>query len=172
VGHETDITIADFVADVRAPTPTAAAEMAVPDMAELHSSLVQVQVRMARALWSRLEREQERLDYLQRSITARKMYSRLEQARQRLDYLGERLSGAPEEMLQARKSRLELAEGRLAAVGPRATLSRGYCLARGARGLILRPEDAQPGEMVELILADGRLRCMILESMGEKREFL
>ncbi len=171
VGHETDITIADFVADVRAPTPTAAAEMAVPDMAELKSSLVQAQVRMARALWSRLERERERLDYLQRSIAARKMYSRLEQARQRMDYLGERLSAAPEEMLQARKSRLELAEGRLAAVGPRATLSRGYCLARGARGLILRPEDAQPGEMVELILADGRLRCMVLESMGERREF-
>jgi len=96
------------------------------------------------------------------------MYSRLGEARQRLDYLGERLAAAPKEMLQAKKSRLELAEGRLAAVGPRATLSRGYALARSARGLILRAEDVQPGEVVELILAEGRLRCRVLESKGDK----
>lgn len=171
VGHETDITIADFVADVRAATPTAAAEMAVPDMVELRSGLLQTRTRMYRALWYGLERRQERLDYLQRSIGARRMYSRLGEARQRLDYLGERMNAVQAESLQARKSRLERAEVRLAAIGPRATLSRGYAFVRTSRGLILRARDARPGEVVELILADGRLRCRVLESRCEEEEY-
>jgi exodeoxyribonuclease VII large subunit len=60
--------------------------------------------------------------------------------------------------------RLDLAECRLAAVGPQATLSRGYALARTRRGLLLRSEDAEPGEVLELILAKGRLLCRVLES--------
>ena len=168
IGHETDVTIADFVADVRAPTPTAAAKMAVPDMEELKSWLMQSEIRMVRALWSGLERKGERLEYLSRSISARKMYYLVAEARQRLDFLGERLGAAEEEKLKGLIGRLNLAEGRLAAVGPLATLSRGYAIARSGRGLLLRAEDAKPGEVVELILAKGRLLCRVLES--EDRE--
>ncbi len=99
VGHETDVTIADFVADVRAPTPTAAAEMAVPDLEVLQSYLVQAEVRMARALWSGLERKRERLEYLERGISAQKMYSLAAEMRQRLDWLGEQLIAAQKEKL-------------------------------------------------------------------------
>ena len=164
IGHETDVTIADFVADVRAPTPTAAAKMAVPDMDELKSWIMQSEIRMVRALWSGLERKGERLEYLSRSISARKMYSLVAEARQRLDFLGECLGAAEEEKLKGLVSRLNLAEGRLAAVGPQATLSRGYAIARSGRGLLLRSEDAKPGDVVELILAKGRLLCRVLES--------
>lgn len=161
IGHETDVTIADFVADVRAPTPTAAAKMAVPEIEELRSWLVQVEIRMARALWSGLERKGERLEYLSRNISARRMYSLAAEARQHLDLLGERLGQAQEGKLKGLINRLDLAEGRLAAVGPQATLSRGYAIARSRRGLLLHSYDAEPGEVIELLLANGRLLCRV-----------
>jgi len=164
VGHETDFTVADFVADVRAPTPTAAAEMAVPDIEKLRSLLVQATVRMKRSLWSGLERREERLEYLKRCISAQKMYSLTEEARQRLDSLERRLCAAESERRTALESRLEQAEGRLAAVGPRATLSRGYAIVRSPRGLVLSSEDVQQGEVLELILAKGRLLVSVVEN--------
>jgi exodeoxyribonuclease VII large subunit len=167
VGHETDVTIADYVADVRAATPTAAAKMAVPDLGELQDQLYQTELRMMRSLWTGLERKKERLEYLQRNISARRMYSIAAEARQRLDYLGERLSANHGKMLYTLRSRLDLAEGRLAAVGPEATLRRGYSIVRNERGLILTSEDAKVGEVVELILGKGRLRCRVLERTGE-----
>lgn len=170
IGHETDVTIADFVADVRAPTPTAAAEMAVPDLEVLQSYLVQAEVRMARALWSGLERKRERLEYLERGISAQKMYSLAAEMRQRLDWLGERLVAAQKETLTRSERRLELAQGRLAAVGPKATLSRGYAIARSPRGLVLGAEDVRPGEVVEVILAKGRILVRVLECNCEAED--
>ncbi|VVB72760.1 Exodeoxyribonuclease 7 large subunit [uncultured archaeon] len=167
IGHETDVTIADYVADVRAPTPTAAAKMAVPDMQELKAALVQSHARMARALWTVLERKKENLDYLQRQVSARRMYSLVADARQCLDWMGERLVVSQMETLQATKSRLEHAYGRLAAVGPEATLRRGYAIARKSNALILNSKDVQPGDVVELILAKGRLKARILETEEE-----
>jgi exodeoxyribonuclease VII large subunit len=166
IGHETDITIADFVADVRAPTPTAAAEMAVPDVAELKSHLDLVESRMVRSLWSSLERKQERLEYLQRSLSARRMYAQLAEHRQRLDDLAEHLESAQRTRLDILKNRLALAESGLDSVSPLATLSRGYSIARSPDGrLILSAEDVAPGNVVELILADGKLKCKVLEKM-------
>jgi exodeoxyribonuclease VII large subunit len=170
VGHETDVTIADFVADVRAPTPTAAAEMAVPDLEVLQSYLVQAEVRMARALWSGLERKRERLEYLERGISAQKMYSLAAEMRQRLDWLGEQLIAAQKETLTKSERRLELAQSRLAAVGPRATLSRGYAIARSSRGLVLGAEDVRPGEVVEVILAKGRILARVMECNCEAED--
>jgi exodeoxyribonuclease VII large subunit len=163
IGHETDVTIADFVADVRAPTPTAAARMAIPDLEKTRSDLRLLEARMAKALWSCLERGQERLDYLQRSLSARRMYGRLTEKRQLMDYWAERLAAMEQKLMQDRKIRLSMLEGRLDSVSPLATLSRGYAIARSSRGPVLRPEDAHAGEVLELILAQGRLRCRVLE---------
>ncbi|MDM7934902.1 MAG: exodeoxyribonuclease VII large subunit [Methanothrix sp.] len=165
VGHETDFTIADFVADVRAPTPTAAAEMAVPDMEELLSGLHRLTVRMERALWAGLERRQEHLEALSRSVSARRMYALSAYARRRLDILGERLEAAESRHLAGVKGRLDLAEGRLRAVGPQATLSRGYAIVRSVRGLVLSPDDAMPGERIEVTLAEGRLSARVIERL-------
>lgn len=166
IGHETDITVADFVADVRAPTPTAAAEMAVPDVAELKGHLDLVESRMTRSLWSSLERKQERLEYLQRSFSARRMYALLAEHRQRLDDQTEHLESAQKTRLDILKNRLALAESGLDSVSPLATLSRGYSIARSPDGrLILSAEDVAPGNDVELILADGTLNCKVLEKI-------
>jgi len=167
VGHETDITIADFVADVRAATPTAAAKLAVPDVVGLKEALLSSRVRMMRGLWTALERKQELLEYLRRSVSARRMSSLAADARQRLDYLSARLDGAEMERLTACKSRLEKAKGRLDAVGPSATLRRGYAIARSERGLVFSASDARPGEEIELILGAGRIICRVDKCIEE-----
>ncbi|MHB8117825.1 MAG: exodeoxyribonuclease VII large subunit [Methanothrix sp.] len=172
VGHETDVTIADYVADMRAATPTAAAKMAVPDVEEIKEGLRSAQVRIMRALWTSLERKEERLEYLKHNVSAKKMYSLARDARQRLDILCQSLDAAQAKELKALKSRLELAKGRLMAVGPRATLLRGYAIARSQQGLILKAQDARPGEEIELILGRGRLRCRVLECLDDREESL
>jgi len=163
IGHETDVTIADFVADVRAATPTAAAKMAIPDMESTRSELRQLEARMTKAIWSCLECGEGRLDYLQRSLSARRMYGRLAERRQLMDYCAERLAAGEQKMMHDRNIRLRMLKGRLDSVSPLATLSRGYAIARSYRGPVLGPEDARAGEILELILAEGRIRCRVLE---------
>ena len=163
VGHETDVTVADHVADARAATPTAAAKMAVPDLEEVQEALKYTKVRMMRALWSSLERAEDRLGHLQHALSARRMYSLARDSRQRLDYLSQRLEGAESSRLNRHRSRLELLAGRLGAVGPQETLQRGYAIARSGKGLIVKAADVRPGENIELILSQGRLLCRVLE---------
>jgi len=170
VGHETDVTIADFVADVRAATPTAAARLAAPDVDVIRQSLLSCRVRMMRALWTAHERRAERLEYLKRGVSVRRMASLAEDARQRLDYLSTRLDAAQAERLSACRSRLEKAAARLDAVGPAATLQRGYAIARSERGLVMKTGDARPGEAIELILAEGRLLCRVMECIDGQDE--
>jgi len=138
--------------------------MAVPNIDELRSLLSQAKLRMMRSLWSGLERREERLEYLKRFISAQKMYSLTEEVRQRLDSLERRLCAAESKRRIALESRLEQAEGRLAAVGPLATLSRGYAIVRSPRGLVLNSEDVQQGEVLELILSKGRLLVRVVEN--------
>ena len=168
VGHETDVTIADFAADVRAATPTAAAELVVPKMDELRALLLVMRTRMVRALWSGLERKREHLEYLERCFSSRRMYSLAAESRQRLDYLEESLARAEMERLKLLRRRLGMASAGLAAVGPAATLSRGYAIAKSPRGLILRAKDAKAGDVVELILAEGMLICQVLDIKNQK----
>ena len=168
VGHETDVTIADYVADMRVATPTAAAKIAVPDVEEIKQELRTTQVRMMRALWTGLERKEERLEYLKHTFSAKRMYSLARDARQRLDYLSENLDAAQTDKIQSLKSRLELAKGHLVAVGPQATLRRGYAIARSPQGLILQAQDARPGEEIELILGQGKLLCRVLECRDDE----
>jgi exodeoxyribonuclease VII large subunit len=170
VGHETDVTIADYVADVRAATPTAAARMAAADVEQIKEDLRTAQVRIMRALWTNLERKEERLEYLKQNVSAKRMYSLARDSRQRLDILSQNLDAAQANKMQRLKSRLELAEGRLLAVGPLATLQRGYAIARSDRGLILQSQDVRPGEEIELILGKGRLRCQVLECRDDEEE--
>ena len=172
VGHETDVTVADHVADARAATPTAAAKMAVPDLEEVQEALKYTKVRMMRALWTTLERAEDRLGHLQHVLSARRMYSLARDSRQRLDYLSQRLEGAEAGRLKSHKSRLELLAGRLGAVGPQETLQRGYAIARSGKSLIVKAADVRPGEDIELILSQGRLYCRVLECRNDEEAML
>lgn len=172
VGHETDVTVADHVADARAATPTAAAKMAVPDLEEVQEALKYTKVRMMRALWTSLEKAEDRLGHLQHALSARRMYSLARDSRQRLDYLSQRLEGAEAGRLNRHKSRLELLAGRLGAVGPQETLLRGYAIARSGKSLIVKAADVRPGEDIELILSQGRLYCRVLECRNDEEAML
>ena len=172
VGHETDVTVADHVADARAATPTAAAKMAVPDLEEVQEALKYTKVRMMRALWTSLEKAEDRLGHLQHALSARRMYSLTRDCRQRLDYLSQRLEGAEAGRLNRHRSRLELLAGRLGAVGPQETLQRGYAIARSGKGLIVKATDVRPGEEIELILSQGRLLCRVLECRNDEEAML
>ena len=116
VGHETDVSISDFVADVRAPTPSAAAELLAPDSSDLQRRLDSLNRRLALSLRSRLSREQLRLDGLARRL--RHPGERLRQQAQRLDDLDMRLRRAFAQQSTSRQERLARLEGRLHAQHP------------------------------------------------------
>ncbi len=120
VGHETDVSICDFVADVRAPTPSAAAELLAPDASELVQRLHSLQRRLVMRMHNRLERERLRLDGLTRRL--RHPGERLRQHAQRLDDLEMRLTRAFERHLNTRRERLARLQTRLAGQHPERTL--------------------------------------------------
>ncbi|MDD1753830.1 MAG: exodeoxyribonuclease VII large subunit [Methanotrichaceae archaeon] len=163
IGHETDYTIADLVADVRAPTPTAAAEMAIPDLEKLRETLRIHESRMSRALWSSLESKQYRLDYLHRSLSSRRMHGLLTEYSQRIDYLAEHHELAEKEQLKMLRLKLEMLGNRLLSVSPFATLSRGYAIALSSSGNpISASEEVSLGDIFELLLYNGKLKCIVL----------
>jgi exodeoxyribonuclease VII large subunit len=157
VGHETDLTIADLVADVRAPTPSAAAEVAVPDAVELREGLAQAVATLEAGVRQSLA--QARAD-LARELAALRRASPqrlVDRERQRLDERLRALCTALEHDLALRRARLQGLEGRLAPLGPRATLARGYALVeeRHSRRLVCSVRQAPPGQPLTVRVADG-----------------
>lgn len=118
VGHETDFTISDFVADMRAATPTAAAELAVPMLAEIEEHLNELNKQLVKNLRSHATRLRERLQYLRRSYALRQPLSRVEQAEQRFDRLFERMLLAGKRLPAGKKERLRTLEQRLLSTNP------------------------------------------------------
>ncbi|MHC1594227.1 MAG: exodeoxyribonuclease VII large subunit [Methanotrichaceae archaeon] len=162
VGHETDVTLVDFVADERAPTPSAAAELVRPDLSLIKEDLIKIEGRMARALAASLERRQDRLVYLEKRLSGRMMKGLLREQRQRLDRASERLVSAMWQRWERLHADLVTKEGRLSSVSPMATLSRGYTMVRSKEGLIARAADARLGEEVEVVFQDGKLVCRVM----------
>jgi exodeoxyribonuclease VII large subunit len=139
VGHETDITIADLVADLRAPTPSAAAEYAVPDRADLARGLRRDAWRLSRGLAARLGRAQERID----------------RGRNRLLDAGERVT-------IGHRERLRIATRQLEALSPLAALARGFAVPLAAEGHILRRRaDFPEGREFGLRVSDGVVPCLV-----------
>lgn len=163
VGHEVDFTIADFAADRRAPTPSGAAEIAVPDAAEWLAR-VEKDARLLRAAMARhLAALGQRLDWQQRRLALAHPGNRLRQHAQRLDELERRLGAAFERRLQTVRARLEAAMRMLHTVSPLATLERGYAIAtRAADGTVLTDAgQVAPGDGIELRLARGALAARV-----------
>ncbi len=162
VGHEIDITVADLVADCRAPTPTAAAALVVPDRAHLRPQLEDAQLLLGAAVQRRLRKGREQVESLQRQL--RDPRRALEVLRQRVDELGERAAGAVTQRLRWADHRARAAEGRLQALSPLAVLDRGYSIAQRADGHVVRGADeVQPKEELTLRFARGRARVRVEE---------
>ncbi len=156
VGHETDFTIADFVADVRAPTPSAAAELAVPDSAELRAHLENLEARLFAYIERKIADGYLQIDALERNMRHLGPLMRLNNTMQLLDGLLYRLDNAMSRRLDRVKNRLTIADTRLATVGPQATLERGYAIVRKDDGSIVRHVvQVNPGERLQVRVSDG-----------------
>ncbi|MBS0376446.1 MAG: exodeoxyribonuclease VII large subunit [Proteobacteria bacterium] len=156
VGHEVDFTIADFAADVRAPTPSGAAELVVPDRAEWLRALGAARERLARAFGRVGALARERLQWLVRRLELAHPRTRLAARAQRLDELEQRLGRAVRRELAAARSRLGAAARTLNAVSPLATLERGYSIVTTRDGAVVRAaRDVEVGADVEVRTAAG-----------------
>ena len=157
VGHETDFTMADFVSDVRAPTPSAAAELAAPNVNELRPYVEKLGASARGHVQNILEQGRWQVQSLVRSLRHMGPEMRLAGARQQVDGLYKHLEQAVSRHLEQRRGRLEMASARLGAVGPLATLSRGYAIVRRDEdGQIIRSKaDVGDGDRLRVRVADG-----------------
>lgn len=164
VGHETDYTIADFVADVRAPTPSAAAELAAPDVAELQPRLVDLADRLVGQMQARIEEYGWRVASLLRNLRHLGPKARLDSSRQYLDGVAMRLEQAIALRLERGRNRLDVAEAHLASVSPRQTLQRGYAIVRHQDGSVVRSVgQIEAGDPLQVQVSDGEFRVAVSE---------
>lgn len=163
VGHEVDVTISDLVADLRAPTPSAAAEAVTPDREAVLEQLEGLPERLARGLRGTLERRRLGLDRTLARV-ARSMERRLVAPRQGVDLAAGRLERGLRRLVERRRGALAAGAGRLHALSPLAVLERGYSLARTPEGKVLRRVEELPaGRTFLLRVVDGTVAC---ESAG------
>jgi exodeoxyribonuclease VII large subunit len=165
VGHETDFTIADFVADVRAATPTMAAEIAVPRLDDLLRRMDEVERRLLQSTRMGFDLRKTRLGELVRSYALGRVRSRVETAIQTADYAVERLRRAVETGLVARSNRVNENLARLEGYDAKRILSRGFVLCSDARtgGVIRTTTAAVAAGEVRLAFADGRVSAEVKE---------
>lgn len=163
VGHEVDFSIADFVADLRAATPTAAASAAVPDRAEVMANLWAVERGLAERAEDLLDFQRARLDQLAARLDRVHPRRQLDLSRQRLDDRIQRLHRAGERLLTRRQDRLAAAHLRLGALNPGRVLERGYSIVQRPDGkVVMGPEGAAPGEELHIRGATGEYRAQRL----------
>jgi exodeoxyribonuclease VII large subunit len=166
VGHEVDFTIADFVADLRAPTPSAAAELAVPDANEQRARLNALQVSLTGEMQALLGDKRRAVQTLVRNLSHLSPQASLNNNRQRIDALYGRAEQAISRLLERRQSRLALAHARLGTVSPLATLSRGYAIVRRQDGRILRAiKQVAAGDHLRVQVADGEFGATVDENL-------
>lgn len=163
VGHESDFTVCDFVADRRAPTPSAAAELAVPDAAELVQTLRSTEDRMRAALSLRVAQKRERVAQLAKSRVLTSPDRFLDDCRQRVGDLALRLDRAAEHRLTCAKGDFARTAARLDALNPLAILTRGYAVVRAGETPVRSIEELRVGTPVRLTLADGEATAEITE---------
>ena len=165
VGHEPDVTIADFVADLRAATPSNAAELAVPDRREVRAALEADRDRLTAAVRGRLDRERRVLDRLASSRAMTEPASYFKDKRLLLDYQSGRLVRAMERLTGGRRERLSSLAAALDAMSPLKVLGRGYAIARRADGKVISSvQDTAPEEEFRLRVSDGELDCLVRDS--------
>lgn len=193
VGHEVDFTIADFVADLRAPTPSAAAELCAPDIRDLNNLVLQKQVQLNQMMSRRLEQSTKALEHLAERLSTGKpdrqmqLYTqRLEQLQKRLalsagqtvslqeqrqNQLSLRLHQAIERKLEHKNQQLLRSMAALEALSPLKVLTRGYSITYTPKGKVLyRAAQVKPGETITTHLADGTVTSTVCEALSETEQ--
>lgn len=164
VGHEPDVAISDFVADRRASTPSNAAEIAVPDMAELLRALQGSRERMAQSLLHGLHRQEERLADFEKKRVLTDPTAFLADRRLYLDHVVHRLAAAERDCVAGENRRFAAAAAALDALSPLKVLARGYAVAQNGEGTVLKSAaDVAAGEHIRVRLAQGSLQCDVVD---------
>ena len=169
VGHEPDVTISDYVADLRAATPSNAAELAVPDQDALRQNLDAQVSAMAAALTRQIKASRQHLNALAASPALQSPTGYLEQKRQQLLLLKNRLISSQNQSLAARKQKYIAAAAKLDAMSPLKVLTRGYSMTRKEDGTVVRSiSQTEIGERVRISLEDGTLCATVMNKEARK----
>lgn len=162
VGHEPDVTISDYVADARASTPSNAAEIAVPDSAEMRNHLNKLETIFIQSIDAKLKNYRERLKYIGTKPVITEPTTQIDNRRQNLDYIYRRLVAAQERIISdSRKNFISLAAS-LDAMSPLRVLSRGYTVASKADGdTVKQASELNKGDKINLRFSDGEAACVV-----------
>ena len=168
VGHEPDVTISDYVADLRAATPSNAAELAVPDQEALRQNLDSMSAAMETAFSRQLKAARQHLNVLSQSPALRSPTGYIEQRSKSLELLKNRMISAQNQTISQKNARYIAAVSKLDAMSPLKVLTRGYSMAQTERGEVLRSvRQVELGERITVSLSDGKLSATV---MGKKEE--
>ena len=161
VGHEPDVTISDYVADVRAATPSNAAEIAVQDEAAIRSALRQLQLRLEQAEGRKLTQLRQRLDALAQKPVMKRPEAYLQQQELQMEMLRQRLEHAGTGMVQKNALRFQRTAAKLDALSPLKVLGRGYAMVTREDAVVRSVTQLQPGDPVAVALSDGTVQCTV-----------
>ena len=169
VGHEPDVTISDFVADLRAATPSNAAELAVPDQDALRQNLDAVTGAMVTSLNRQLKSARQHLEVLSRSQALQSPDGYLNQREKGLELLTNRLIAAQNQNITRKNQQYIAAVSKLDAMSPLKVLARGYAMAQNEAGSVLRSvKQVEPGERIAIRLCDGKLTATVMNKEETK----
>ncbi len=164
VGHEPDVTISDYVADLRAATPSNAAELAVPDQDALRQNLDSMCMAMTTALTRQVKAARQHLQVLSGSPALQSPTGYLEQRRKSLELLQNRLVSAETRTVERKNRQFIELTSKLDAMSPLKVLTRGYALVRREDGIVLKSvRQIEPGERIKVSLSDGSLTAAVTE---------
>ena len=169
VGHETDFTLCDFAADMRAPTPSAAAELAVPDTEELLSSLGHMNDRISLAMNRRLARSRDRLGLLSASRMLKDPRAFIDDKRMALAMDEQALYTRMERILAAKRAEFQYKTAKVEALNPLAVVARGYSAVFDEKGILVKSvSQLAPGDGVSFALTDGKVHARVEKIESEK----
>ncbi len=162
VGHETDFTIADFVADLRAPTPSAAAEVVTPDSVSELQHISELKLRAQRALLTRVNTERANIDRLMARPVMQGPAQLINERRLILDLYIEKMNRSICGRVDADKAKLALAIGKLDAYSPLKVLARGYSITKAENGSVIKSvNDVKENDRISLTVSDGEIPCLV-----------
>ena len=158
VGHESDFTICDFVADLRAPTPSAAAELAVPNLDDIRVEIDKCELSIRRALLMKLDNCRKYIDVLSKSRVLTSREALLNEYKMKISILSDEFDRLIRDTLKDKRTKLSLISAKLNAISPLATLSRGYAIAKNDSGDTVNSVSAiKRGDELSVVLSDGEI---------------
>lgn len=162
VGHETDYTICDFVADFRAPTPSAAAECVVPDIFEMKSNLLSLKQHLFTLARNSINLDRIKIESFAKSIALRDPLTNINEQRKDLVYLTDKLISLTNSVLDSNKTKLAALAGKLDVLSPLSVISRGYALVEKCDKPVTTVKDLKKDDVISIRLSDGQVKANII----------